>query len=145
VFILVGGGVGKRALDAFVYSSGPSSLLFYWHYFDKMRGPLLLFWSPTSDPRSDKPWASIPLKWSWGSAGVSTCAHQWDWTQNLYWSQGGPKMDYTNEPSPLRNPINIIFWLLTTSLIRDEHVVSRMPRQQAFFQNIKYSQGFLIT
>jgi hypothetical protein len=43
VFILVGGGVGKRALDAFVYSSGPSSLLFYWHYFDKMRGPLLLF------------------------------------------------------------------------------------------------------
>jgi len=86
-----------------------------------------------------------PLKWSWGSAGVSTCAHQWDWTQNLYWSQGGPKMDYTNEPSPLRNPINIIFWLLTTSLIWDEHVVSRMPREQAFFPKIKYSQGFLIT
>lgn len=33
-----------------------------------------------------------PLKWSWGSsAGVSKPAHQWDWTQNLYWSQGVPK------------------------------------------------------
>lgn len=41
-------------------------------------------------------------------------AHQWIWTLNLYWSQGGPKMDYTKEPSPLRNPINIIFgsWIL---------------------------------
>jgi hypothetical protein len=43
LFIFGGCGVGKRPLDDCVYSSGPSSLLFYWQHFDKMRGPLLLF------------------------------------------------------------------------------------------------------
>jgi len=56
-FWWVGGGVWEEGHLMIVYSSGPSSLLFYWQHFDKMRGPLLLlFWSTTSDPRPDKPW-----------------------------------------------------------------------------------------
>jgi hypothetical protein len=79
-----------------------------------MRGPLLSFWSTTSDPEAWQAVGNPPSQ-----AGVQQEFQPLHTNgiepRTFLLVPGGPKMDYTNEPSPLRNPTNIIFWVLTTS------------------------------
>lgn len=104
---LVGGVVGRGHL-MIVYSSGPKLLAFLLSAFlTKWEVHCCCFEAQHQTPRPDKPWAT-PNKSSWGSAGVSTCTPMGLNPEPLL-VPGGPKMYYTDEPSPLRKPINITF------------------------------------
>jgi hypothetical protein len=116
VFFLVGGGGLGRGHLMIVYSSGPKLLCFF-------TGSILTKWDvhccccfeARHQTRGLTSHGQLPPSQAGGfREEFQTSAHQWDSNPEPLLVPGGSKMDYTNEPSPLRNLIYHYFWLLTT-------------------------------